>query len=439
MTGRAERPAAADGRYLSELTESAVRRDSAVHERLLHTAAHHEQWTVRAASLEILAEHFLTETGTARALARATHDSVDWVAFTAIRLIGFHRIRSAVPDLIKISGWPSNFSRPTTLRKPVGCGAAFAKQALISIFGTNDPQHLRNLENEYFVPWRRRVETRRRRRNTDDVVLVPAGTYRHGSDPEPTNPFRMDDTDNPPRDVFLPAFYIDRTAVTNARYAVFLKEAGGGSAFDHPDQPTGKGHEPAHIDDPRFNRPDLPVVGIDWYDAWAFARWAGGMLPSEEQWERAARGADGRKYPWGDVFEPDRVQYVEHAFSRPVSDIAELDELLVTAQPSAFPAVPVLPADSLVQGASPYGAVHMAGNVWEITRTNYFSREDMDPFFKGRDPVEFMNRKEAFHVLRGGSWTSPPSCLTTHYRGRDLITDRHSEVGFRCVYRLDDD
>lgn len=69
-----------------------------------------------------------------------------------------------------------------------------------------------------------------------------------------------------------------------------------------------------------------------------------------------------------------------------------------------------------------------------MTRTNFYSRDDLDPFFRGRRPVEFLNRKEAFHVLRGGTWTSPPVCLTTFFRGKDLLTDRHSEVGFRCVY-----
>jgi formylglycine-generating enzyme required for sulfatase activity len=76
----------------------------------------------------------------------------------------------------------------------------------------------------------------------------------------------------------------------------------------------------------------------------------------------------------------------------------------------------------------------MSGNAWEITRTNYFTREDMDPFFRGRSPRDFLHRRDAFHVIRGGAWTSPAPCLTTHYRGRDLITDRHSEIGFRCVY-----
>jgi len=80
----------------------------------------------------------------------------------------------------------------------------------------------------------------------------------------------------------------------------------------------------------------------------------------------------------------------------------------------------------------------MAGNVWELTRTNFSSRQDLDPFFRGRRPVEFRNRKEAFPVLRGGTWTSPPVCLATCYRGKALLTDRRNEVGFRCVYPVEE-
>lgn len=191
---------------------------------------------------------------------------------------------------------------------------------------------------------------------------------------------------------------------------------------------------PAHWRDPRFSAPELPVVGVDWYDAWAFARWAGGALPSEEQWEKAARGQDGRKFPWGDGWDPDRANYVERAFGTAVVDLVELECTLRTVAMRDTPSEPVLAADSLPEGASPYGALHMAGNVWEMTRTNFFTRQDMDPFFKGRKPVEFMNRHEAFYAIRGGTWTSPPVCLTTYYRGKDLLTDKHNEIGFRCVY-----
>ncbi|MFC1439727.1 SUMF1/EgtB/PvdO family nonheme iron enzyme [Streptacidiphilus sp. N1-10] len=274
------------------------------------------------------------------------------------------------------------------------------------------------------------------------MVLVPAGSFRAGSVGSSDCSFGMDDTDNPPRELETSSFLIDRTAVTNQRYQEFLAEVTGTTEFDHPDAPPGRDHLPAHRHDPRFNSPELPVVGVDWYDAWAFTRWAGGDLPSEEQWEKAARGTDGRTHPWGNDFGPALAHYVESAFGRKVENLAELEDVLVTVEPEAFqpgrsrrfPPVPLIPADALPAGASPYGALQMSGNVWEMTRTNFFSREDMDPFFKGRSPVEFMNRKDAFYVIRGGAWTSPPVCLSTFYRGRDLLTDRHNEVGFRCVY-----
>jgi len=415
------------------LDERARARDPDLLEQLLEWATCHEQWRTRITCLRLLAEHYLTDSRAVRVVGASTHDPVDWVAFTAIRLAGEHRLRPLIPDLIKISGWPSNFMREDCLRKPVGFGAALTKRALIGIFGTADPDELRRLEDEY-------VSVNGARRSSQapipaDVVRVPPGSFVAGAAGQGDNPFRIDDTDNPVREVDLPEYWIDRTAVTNARYRVFLESVDDFSEFDHPDQEPGKDHTPAHWGDPRFSRPGLPVVGADWYDAWAFARWAGGTLPSEDEWEKAARGTDAREFPWGETFDPDVCNHVGRAFGRAVADLEEWEELLSSVELAVLPQDAVLPADDLAAGASPCGALQMAGNVWEMTRTNYFTGEDMDPFFKGRRPAEFMNRKDAFHVLRGGAWTSPSPCLTTHFRGRDLITDRHNEVGFRCVYR----
>jgi formylglycine-generating enzyme required for sulfatase activity len=400
---------------------------------LVALSSDHPEWPVRAAAIRLLAEHHREQAIAQRAVAAAVCDDVDEVAFAAIEIAGRYRLRAAVTNLIKISGWPSRFTRPGYARKPVGYGAALTKKALLAIFGNDDPEVLRQLEDEHFAGLRAGMAVQWRPRPHEDVVVVGAGPFVAGAAPGSTGPFQIDDTDNPRRGVDLPAFAIDRTAVTNRRYRRFLEEAAGTTEFDHPEQEPGRSHLPSHWHDPRFNGPDLPVVGIDWYDAWAFARWAGGALPSEDQWEKAARGTDGRIFPWGDDWDPARANYVERAFARPVANLAELETLLSSGTRDR-PDRPVMPADSLPAGASPCGALHMAGNVWEMTRTNFYSRDDLDPFFRGRRPVEFLNRKEAFHVLRGGTWTSPPVCLTTFYRGKDLLTDRHSEVGFRCVY-----
>jgi formylglycine-generating enzyme required for sulfatase activity len=412
--------------------------DSADASRILvDVSARHSEWPVRAAVVRLLGARSLTAAGASEAIAAATHDRVDWVAFAALQVIEEHRIRVAVPDLIKISGWPSNFTKPMFARKPVGCGAAFTKRALLAIFGSDDPATLRRLEDEHFAEMHASVQARRRPRIHDDIVLVPAGPFIAGAVSREIGPFQMNDTDNERRVVGLPAYYIDRTTVTNAQYARFLEETKGTTEFDHPDQDSDRAHRPAHWHDPRFNKPERPIVGVDWYDAWAYARWAGGALPSEDQWEKAARGTDGRAFPWGDTWDPQRANYVERVYGREVRNLPELEALLVTTRSEGYPAATVMPADSLPEGASPYGALHMAGNVWELTRTNFYTREDMDPFFRGRQPVEFMNRKDAFHVLRGGTWTSPPVCLATYYRGKDLITDLHNEVGFRCVFPVE--
>jgi gamma-glutamyl hercynylcysteine S-oxide synthase len=401
---------------------------------LCELAVDHADWNVRRIAVQTLAARFTGSAAAREAICAATHDDVDWVAFTAIRAAGEHRLPEAVEHMIRISGWPSNFSKPAYARKPVGCGAAFTKRALWNFFGSRDPDELRELEDRHFADKHAAIAAARRERDLRDAVLVPPGPFIAGANAQAVGPFQMDDTDNPLRVVELPAFFIDRTTVTNARYAEFLADAQGSTEFAHPDEPEGKDYTPAHWRDPRFNDPSFPVVGVDWYDCYAFARWAGGRLPSEDEWEKAARGTDARTYPWGNRWDPARAQCVLSAYEiDELNNLEELEELLVRTT-MEWPRNPVLPADSLPEGASPYGLLHMSGNVWEITRTNFFSRKDMSPFFKGRKGSQFMNRPEAFHVLRGGTWTSPPVCLTTFYRGKDLLTDRHNEVGFRCVY-----
>jgi formylglycine-generating enzyme required for sulfatase activity len=393
----------------------------------------HPEWLVRQACVEALGPRAEAEPEARRAIAAATHDPVDWVSFVAIGLCGQHRIREAIDDLIKIVGWPSHFTTPGFKRKPVGCGAAFTKKALLEIFGSRDPVELDKLEEAHLEPHYGVLDKHVRQPDLSCAVHVPGGSFQAGGPPA-EDAFQMDSGDNEPRTETLDEFWIDRETVTNARYRQFLDAVGTSKVYAHLDEPPNKDYTPAHWRDPRFNRPELPVVGLDWYDCFAFANWAGGMLPSELEWEKAARGTEGRIFPWGNEWEPERANWVGRSLGAQATNLTELEAVLVTVSPT-FPAEPVLPSAALPQGASPYGCLQMSGNVWEMTRTNFYSRQDMDPFYKNRHYIDFMNRYDALFVIRGGAWTSPSICLRTYYRGKDLLTDRHNEIGFRCVYK----
>ena len=410
---------------------------SALSEELV-LALSSSDWRSRRQALYDLEPYVEASAGVRSAIASVTHDRIDGVAFAAIDLCRRHRIREAIRDLILISGWPSNFTNPAVSRKPVGIGAALVKAALIEIFGDDDPDRLRVLEDEVFAEMRTEVASTSRAPDLSDAVYIEGGPCILGMAPQtlPAEVFRMDTSDNPFRASWLDGFWIDRTVVTNGRYDAFVAEAQPGGPWAHSDEPPKTSYEAAHRHDPRFNGPDLPVVGIDWYDAYAFTRWAGGRLPSENQWERAARGQDGRVYPWGNDWRPEIVNGVHRSFDTTPVDLVELECTLTTIV-ERLPDEPVLRAGAFARdNVSPEGAVQMVGNVWEMTRTNFFTKDDMRPLFARHNPIEFIAHPGAFFVLKGGTWTSPPICLRSDYRGRDLLTDKHFEIGFRVVYEV---
>ena len=219
----------------------------------------------------------------------------------------------------------------------------------------------------------------------DDVemVSVPAGEFIMGSDdPE------ADDNEKPTSKVFVGAFLIDEFEVTNARYLRCI-EAGSCT------RPIGRGY-----DDP--TKANLPVTIISWQQAVAYCRWAGKRLPTEAEWEKAARGGDGRRYPWGNSFEAKRANVGYTAGTTPVG--------------------------SLPTGASPYGAMDMAGNVWEWTASLY-KPYPYDP----HDGREDLNGRGS-RVERGGSWYHPPrQARTTRRTAAGHIYRRISDLGFRCA------
>jgi formylglycine-generating enzyme required for sulfatase activity len=165
------------------------------------------------------------------------------------------------------------------------------------------------------------------------LVTIPAGEFLMGDEK---------------RDVYVDAFRVDKYPVTNVQYQRFVAAAG------H--------NPPDHWEDGAFpaDRAIHPVVYVSWQDAMAYAEWAGKRLPSEEEWEKAARGDDGREYPWGD--------------QSPSPELCNFGE----NEGGTTPVGRYSP-----QGDSPYGCVDMAGNVWEWTATEVESR---------------------YKVLRGGSW-----------------------------------
>ncbi len=154
----------------------------------------------------------------------------------------------------------------------------------------------------------------------EELILIPAGPFLFGEEGELR---------------YLPPFSIDRYPVTIGRYAEFVRETGHPrpANWDRPEGPPG--------------RADHPVTGVSFFDATAFARWAGRRIPTEEQWEKAARGTDGRAYPWGDRF---NVRYLNSRAARKRG---------------------TTPVDLYPEGASPFGVMDLAGNVWEWTDTWY--------------------------------------------------------------------
>ena len=224
-------------------------------------------------------------------------------------------------------------------------------------------------------------------RDGAQLVHVPAGDYMLGAED-------LNDAARPVHRVRLSAYYIGLHPVTNEQYARFLAR--------NPDHPP-----PAYWDDERFNGPRHPVVGVSWSDAEAYCRWAGLGLPSEAQWEAAARGTDQRRFPWGD----DDPTPLHANYDGNVGRTTPVD---------AYPA-----------GRGPFGTFDQAGNVWEWcadlwSPTAYHERGD------GRlDPCH--RQGTGMRVLRGGSWLNPRPDLHAACRDRATARLRQNMQGFRCV------
>ena len=217
------------------------------------------------------------------------------------------------------------------------------------------------------------------------------------------------DDEQPAHAVALDGFWIDRTEVTNEQYAAFLNEEGnqdeGGTTWLDLNEEDSLVERVGDEYRPKGGYADHPMVEVSWYGAAAYCEWAGARLPTEAEWEYAARGTDGRKYPWGS--------------SAPDCSKAQFDGCGGRTVPVA----------SKPAGASPYGAQDMAGNVWEWVADWY------DSDYYERSPSENPPGPSSgeYRVLRGGSWGSGPDVVRGAHRYWDNPDAAGYYAGFRCA------
>ena len=230
-------------------------------------------------------------------------------------------------------------------------------------------------------------------RDSAPMVFVPPGEFTMGSNDG-------DSDEKPVHTVYLDAFWIDKFEVTNTQYAACLNAGACKSPSQNNSNTRG-----GYFGNPQFN--NYPVIYVSWNDANAYCAWTGERLPTEAEWEKAARGTDGRVYPWGNEWDQTRLNWRD-SILRPGDTTAD----------GSYPS-----------GASAYGALDMAGNVWEwvadwYDATYYANSPRNNP----KGPASGLNR-----ALRGGAWSTDPSTVRASDRS-NYDPDGHIDViGFRCA------
>ncbi len=216
------------------------------------------------------------------------------------------------------------------------------------------------------------------------MIAIPAGEFTMGSDVE---------DERPPHAVFVDGFEMDKLEVTNEDFEKFVAETGYVTDAEKAGDTSWRYYAK--------DKAQHPVVKVSWNDAKAFCQWAGKRLPTEAEWEKAARGTDARSYPWGNQWDAARANAKEAGHRG-------------TTAVGSFPA-----------GASPYGAMDMAGNVSEWT----------SDWFKAYPGGDFYSPYfgEKYRVIRGGGWFSDQNLVRTTERSASAVELANDDVGFRCA------
>jgi eukaryotic-like serine/threonine-protein kinase len=244
----------------------------------------------------------------------------------------------------------------------------------------------------------------------DEMALVPAGPFSMGNSVERViaecQKFRDDcerawyTIEEPVHTVDLPAFYMDVYEVTNAGYKACV-DAG---KCQPPRLSSSATHESYYGNAQYANH---PVINVSWDNARTYCEWRGARLPSEAEWEKAARGTDARMYPWGEGLDTTRANYFDSKLGDPVA------------------------VGSYESGKSPYGIYDMTGNVWEWTADWY----DVYP---GGDPGASTDFGQTGRALRGGAWIDAANAVHSTNRGGLDPTRSFGNIGFRCARSASD-
>lgn len=256
------------------------------------------------------------------------------------------------------------------------------------------------------IPAAEEIGTRIRKLDNMEQVIVPAGTFRMGSDFD-------EERERPEHLVWLDDYWIDVFEVTNSQYAMCVSE----NACKAPDYRDSVTHN-VYFSNPEFN--DYPVIYVSWQDAANYCNWVRGRLPTEAEWEKAARGdEDARIFPWGNNFASHYANLCDRNCTQDWKNDNFDDGFSDTAPVTAFAA-----------GVSPYGVMNMAGNICEWVADWY----QADYFYNKQDWSEPIGPGNGtLRVIKGGSWYDDTDILRVSARYGFPPAKSYYDVGFRCV------